>query len=299
VLLLAVVAALAPGCSSGDSSSVPSGSVTATTAMPTTAPTTTAAPTTVPVTTTQTPTTTVVPTTTVAPTTTVPPTTLPPTTVPATSIAPPASAAPAVRIAKGNPDRATVALTFDAGSDRGYTELILDTLKAEHIRASFGMTGKWAEANPDLLLRMVGEGHQLINHTYSHLSTTGLSTSKGPLSRDQRIAEVTKAAGIITSITGQSPAPWYRPPYGDIDKNMDALLGELGYHYTAMWTVDSLGWQGHSVDEITARCMNGATNGVIYLFHVGSASQDGPALAGIIGRLRAKGLTPGSMLDVL
>jgi peptidoglycan/xylan/chitin deacetylase (PgdA/CDA1 family) len=204
-----------------------------------------------------------------------------------------------VRISRGNPNRATVALTFDAGSDRGFTELILDTLKAEGIHASFGLTGKWAQANPDLVKRMVAEGHQLINHTYSHLSATGLSTTKVPLTREQRAAEVTKADEIITAVGGVSPAPWYRPPYGDIDKAMDALMGDLGYRYTAMWTVDSLGWQGHSVAEIMSRCLNGAVNGAVYLFHVGSQSQDGPALAGLITELRARGLAPGSMLDVL
>ncbi|HEY2593413.1 MAG TPA: polysaccharide deacetylase family protein, partial [Chloroflexota bacterium] len=72
-----------------------------------------------------------------------------------------------------------VALTFDAGADRGYAEAILDTLKTEGVPASFGMTGQWAQANPDLVQRMVAEGHRLINHTWEHRSWTGLSDQRG------------------------------------------------------------------------------------------------------------------------
>src|SRR5688572_15223605 len=64
-------------------------------------------------------------------------------------------------------------LTFDAGSDRGYAPLILDTLRDEGIKASFGMTGGWAGANPDLIHRMVNEGHHLMNHSWTHRSFTG------------------------------------------------------------------------------------------------------------------------------
>ena len=72
-----------------------------------------------------------------------------------------------------------MALTFDAGADRGHAEQILDTLANYGVVASFGLTGHWAKENPDLVERMVAEGHMLFNHTYSHRSFTGFSTSEG------------------------------------------------------------------------------------------------------------------------
>src|SRR5438046_10124752 len=57
-----------------------------------------------------------------------------------------------------------VALTFDAGADRGYAEDILDTLADEQVPATFGVTGRLAEANPDLVERMAGDGHLVIKH---------------------------------------------------------------------------------------------------------------------------------------
>jgi peptidoglycan/xylan/chitin deacetylase (PgdA/CDA1 family) len=68
-------------------------------------------------------------------------------------------------------------LTFDAGSDVGHTVRILDILRDEGITADFGMTGVWAQANPDLLRRIVAEGHHLINHSWNHPSFPGLTTA--------------------------------------------------------------------------------------------------------------------------
>jgi peptidoglycan/xylan/chitin deacetylase (PgdA/CDA1 family) len=86
-------------------------------------------------------------------------------------------------LVRGASSRNSVALTFDAGSDIGYTGLILDTLAANGIGADFGMTGRWAEGNPEMLQRIVNGGHRLINHTYDHSSFTGRSTSQGPLTQ--------------------------------------------------------------------------------------------------------------------
>ena len=70
---------------------------------------------------------------------------------------------------------------------------------------------------------------------------------------------------------------------------MERDAGAAGYRYEVMWTVDSLGWTGIPVDQIVSRCVGAAANGVIYLFHVGSASQDFAALPAIVDALRARG----------
>ncbi len=182
-----------------------------------------------------------------------------------------------------------VALTFDAGSDVGYTTQILDTLAANGIKAGFGMTGKWAEANPDLMRRIVNEGHTVINHTYSHGSFTGSSTNTAPLSYHTRADELWKAESAVQRIANRSTKPYFRPPYGDYDQSVLADVWSRGYAYNVMWTVDSLGWNGLSASQIVQRCVNGLQPGAIYLFHVGSASQDGPALQMLANELRARG----------
>ena len=124
----------------------------------------------------------------------------------------------AVTIHEFDTDEPVLALTFDAGSDRGYAPMILDVLAEEGIRATFGMTGAWAEANPDLILRIVNEGHQLINHTWTHRSFTGRSTpGTAPLTTAERLEELTRTENVIREIAGVEMRPYFRPPYGDYD----------------------------------------------------------------------------------
>lgn len=211
----------------------------------------------------------------------------------------PLPGAPALQLRKGTNGRGVVALTFDAGSDVGFTSQILDTLKAEKIKASFGMTGRWAEQNPDAFRRIVAEGHHLVNHTYSHKSWTGLSSSTALLNREARIAELDKAEQVFKNLAGATSKPWFRPPYGDVDNETDKLLGQMGYKYNALWTVDSLGWMGKTAQQIVEICRKGFVPGGILLFHVGEQSQDGNALLPLIKEIRAAGLQPGSLLDVV
>ena len=202
-------------------------------------------------------------------------------------------------IRSGNASRKVVAFTFDAGSDVGYTAEILDTLNANGIRAGFGMTGKWAEKNPDLLRRIVNEGHELINHTYDHASFTGLSTGVAALTQAERWDELDRTEAIVQRIAGATTKPYFRPPYGDYDDSVNADVGARGYAYNVMWTVDSRGWTGSPAEDIIQRCLDLAEPGAVYVFHVGSASQDGPALQGIVEELRGAGYAVGSVSDVL
>jgi len=191
----------------------------------------------------------------------------------------------------------TVYLTFDAGSDTGFTGQILDTLKANGIVAAFGVTGRWAEQNPDLLRRIAQEGHTLINHSYDHPSFTGRSTNLPPLTQAQRWEQLDRTESMIQGLAGVSTKPYFRPPYGDYDDSVNADVYARGYLYNVMWTVDSLGWNGLAADAIVERCLALAEPGAIYVFHVGSASQDAAALQRVIDGLRAMGYTISSGLN--
>ena len=222
-----------------------------------------------------------------------------PLTTPAPAMTLPPGASPALVIRKGDTSRKIVAFSFDAGADAGFASQILDTLAANGIHASFGMTGRWAERNPELLQRMVREGHHLINHTYDHASMTGASTKTAPLTREQRWEELDRTETIVAQLTGATTKPYFRPPYGDFDASVNEDVGARGYAYNVLWTVDSRGWMGWSAGAIIQRCLEQAEPGAIYVFHVGSASQDGPALQAIIDGLRGQGYFIGAVPDVL
>lgn len=231
-----------------------------------------------------------------------PPAELPPS--PASSVCrPPApavlkTAGASVRIDRGPVECNAVALTFDAGADRGYTELILDILRDEQVPASFGMTGMWAQAHSDLVQRMVDEGHELINHTWSHSSFTGFSAGR-PLSVAERRYELDRTEELLVQLTGMSARPYFRPPYGDLDAGALKDVADAGYDYTVMWTVDSLGWNHLSTQGIIDRCLSRAEPGAIYIFHVGEQSADALALGAIISGLREQGYALVKVTDLL
>ena len=192
-------------------------------------------------------------------------------------------------MAAAAPAQSEVALTFDAGADRGYAEDILDILRDEHVVASFGITGQWARANPDLVRRMAADGHFVFNHTLDHRSFTGVSDQLGGLPSGRRRAELEDADAIIAPLFGHSTRPYYRLPYGDDDARVAADVLPAGYSHKVGWTVDSLGWRGSQAADIVARCQRLAAPGAVYVFHVGRASQDAIALPRIIHALRDRG----------
>lgn len=175
-------------------------------------------------------------------------------------------------VTRGDSGRMEVAFTFDAGEGPGHTEEILDLLAEYGVVGTFGVTGEWVDANPELTRRIVAEGHMLINHTWDHRSFTGFSTGLDPLTDDERRAEVVDTQAEILDVTGgYETAPYFRFPYGDLDPEALDLLGELGYAYTLGWSCDTLGWYGLTPDEIVERCgveADGGGAGAIILMHV-------------------------------
>ncbi|MGD0115286.1 MAG: polysaccharide deacetylase family protein [Dehalococcoidia bacterium] len=226
----------------------------------------------------------------------------PATLAPETPAPPPPSAEcdhPALEVQRGNSTRQMVALTFDAGADAGNTTQVLQILAANGIKASFSLTGAWSQANPDLVKAIANAGHLIMNHSQDHPSFTGLSTGMGPLSTKDRIAELDQADLAIRSITGKTTKPYFRPPYGDIDGSVFCDAHTAGYDYVVMWTVDTLGWNGASVDQIVQTSLSKAEPGAIYIMHVGSESQDAAALQQVIDGLKARGYSFGTIADII
>jgi peptidoglycan/xylan/chitin deacetylase (PgdA/CDA1 family) len=200
----------------------------------------------------------------------------------------------------GNTSKKQVALTFDCGSDLGFTDQILDILGGHGVPASFGFCGDWVSMFPEHARRVVADGYQLINHTLNHRSFTGLSTpGTGPRSPAKRLSQIQANETLIRQVTGARSKPHWRPPFGDYDASVLRDVGALGYTRTAMWTIDSLGWNGLTADAIYWRVMERMGWGAIVLMHVGAKSQDANALDRLIRQLKALGYSFGTFAQVI
>lgn len=191
----------------------------------------------------------------------------------------------------GTSGRREVALTIDAGADTGYASEILDLLRDEGIHATFGMTGLWAQANPDLVKRMVAEGHQLINHTWDHPSLTGANTGMPALTPEELAQELEDTETLVSDLTGgYEMRPYFRPPYGDYDATSLGYLYDDGYYFSIMWTCDSHGWAGWGAQEIIDYCTTNIKDNEIILMHTGAAAaSDFEAMPGLIQFFRDNG----------
>lgn len=187
--------------------------------------------------------------------------------------------------ARGDVSGPRIALTFDAGSGAAPASDILDTLAKHGIHATFFLTGKWVEKNPDLTRRIVAEGHSIGNHTFSHRRLTDLSSG-------EIIDEIERTEQLIMQLTGKSTKPLLRVPYGARDKRVLSVLEGLGYT-SIYWDLDS--WDsvkaGITSGEIEQRVLGRVRNGSVILMHCGSRPT-ADALDSILQKLEAAGYQP-------
>lgn len=185
--------------------------------------------------------------------------------------------------------RKVVALTFDIGPVAGVRS-ILSTLRRDHAKATFFVTGRRAVNNRTAIRAIAAAGDLVGDHSNNHPDFTTIGA--------RRIGqEVLAAQARIESVTGLVTWPWFRFPFGAHDARALAVINSLGY-VPVGWTVDTLGWMGFSggitVREIVARVLARRQPGEIVLMHGGSDSGDGStpdadALPAVISRLRADG----------
>lgn len=155
-------------------------------------------------------------------------------------------------------DGKEIAFVFEDGPLPQTTPLVLDALKKLGMKATFAVTGQNVESNPGLARRIVAEGHELANHTYSlpdlrHLSPADL------------IREIRAAGEAITRVTGAKPR-YFRATNGELDDSLRDLVRSEGYEVLDS-TLDSGDWRNPSQEKLVRVVLAGATPGSVVLAH--------------------------------
>lgn len=184
-----------------------------------------------------------------------------------------------------------IALTFDGGADRNAVDFILATLQRHQVRATFFLTGDFIARYPQDTRRIVAYGHEIGNHTWSHLHLTTFNenfrhNTLYDVSKEQLQIELLKTAHVFGRVTGKMMAPFWRAPYGETNDEINSWAHELGFQHIG-WTaqgrntMDTLDWVADPSDplyvsgaamaeRIVALAQRPEFQGGIVLMHVGT-----------------------------
>ncbi|MCL5063552.1 MAG: polysaccharide deacetylase family protein [Firmicutes bacterium] len=154
-----------------------------------------------------------------------------------------------------------IAFTFDDGPDDIFSVRVLDILQRYDARATFFCLGQQVQRFPEVLKRMVRDGHSVGSHSWNH---PHLST----LCPEAVGQQVNATFQQIQTVVGRGPV-LFRPPYGDVDQSLAEYLQSLGYHLV-LWDVDSQDWQGISGPKIAANVLASLHHRAIILQHTGA-----------------------------
>ena len=190
---------------------------------------------------------------------------------------------------RGPEDRREVLFSFDAGAEVAGAEEILAALAAADVRTTFFLTGQFIGDHPELVRRLVRDGHEIGNHTDTHLHLTTWQIerrhrTRPGVDRARLVHELSAVATIFREITGREIAPLWRAPYGEINDELLRWASEAGWQHVG-WTrsLDTLDWVSdprstiyRSADEIAAHILDvprtdrWGGRGAIVLMHLGS-----------------------------
>ena len=192
----------------------------------------------------------------------------------------------------GDTDNKVIYLTFDEGYENGYTSQILDTLKEYNIKAAFFVTKSYIESEPELVKRMVEEGHVVGNHSTTHPDMTTKTD-------EEILWELESCAQAFQEVTGTEMPRFFRPPEGvysirTLEKTQQAGYKTIFWSYAYQdWDVNNQPGKQAAYDMAVNNCHNGA----IMLLHAVSQSNT-EALADIITTYQQNGYTFASLYDL-
>ena len=191
-----------------------------------------------------------------------------------------------------NSEKKVIYLTFDAGYENGNIERILDVLKEENVKAAFFVLENLIVKNPDLIKRMVADGHTVCNHTSKHPDITKKS-------KDELKAELERLEKLYFETTGQEMKKYFRPPEGKFNEECMQYLQELGYK-TIFWSFAYADWDNNnqmSAEDAKNKIFANSHNGEIMLLHPTSKT-NADIMKDVIRKLKSEGYTFGT-LDML
>lgn len=165
----------------------------------------------------------------------------------------------------GDTSERDIYLTFDEGYENGYSNKILDILRENQVTAAFFVTSDFIRENPDLIIRMVNEGHVVGNHSDTHPSMAEVALNvEGSVE-----SEIAKCAIAFKEVTGKDIDKFFRPPYGKYSELSIAKTHNLGYK-TIFWSFAYADWDVNEQPDLNYafNIMNSQTHpGGIYLLH--------------------------------
>ena len=193
---------------------------------------------------------------------------LPPAVVPDPMIPPPppsavvVPAAPAPRKPSYNSCNVSgtqIAITFDDGPHPSLTPRLLDMLKERGVKATFYVIGKNVVLYPDIMKRIVAEGHEVGNHSYTHPALTKCSPAK-------ITEEIATTNAAIIQACGVKPTTM-RPPYGATNAAITKRLNDEFGFAVIMWSVDPLDWKIRKASHVSNHILQNTKSGGIVLAH--------------------------------
>jgi len=156
-------------------------------------------------------------------------------------------------------DQPYIAMTFDDGPSAALTPRLLDILKQRNIKATFFLIGQNAAANPDIVRRILADGHEIGNHSWTHPQLSKLSD-------DGVTTEISKTQDAIKEASGFTPTI-LRPPYGAITARQREWIESRFGLSIILWSVDPFDWKRPGASVITQRILSQVRPGAIILSH--------------------------------
>jgi len=189
-----------------------------------------------------------------------------------------------IRYVRTDPAAPTVALTFDDGPNPPDTVVLLDLLARERVTAVFCLVGVQVEAHPDVVRRIVADGHVLANHSWRHDDLEEWEP-------DAVRTDLQRTLDAIHAVVPDAPVPFYRAPFGHWGRTIP-VAAELGMA-PLEWQLAVEDWDPAPPADVLVDRLGGIEPGGIVLLHDGGGdrSQTVEAVARVIPRLRAAGWT--------
>ena len=194
----------------------------------------------------------------------------------------------------GQGEEKVIYLTFDCGYENGNTEPILDALKKHNAQATFFVVGHFLESAPEIVKRMVADGHTVGNHTYHHPDMSKISD----MSAFQK--EMDDVASLFEEVTGTELAMYYRPPQGKYSTENLQMAKELGYS-TFFWSLAYVDWNQDSQpshEEAFAKLTSRIHPGAIVLLH-STSKTNGEIMDELLTKWEEMGYTFRPLADLI